>query len=746
MLVNILPRRRRKSGLKVLKAASSSLRMQLLLTLVDKGPQSYTDLMKVLKLNPSRDAGRFAYHLKYLLNADLIEPDVDNKEYRLTDLGKTMIQFTEDIQQQYLQQKKILVRTSRLAMEEFDRTKIVEALVKEANVPVFQAQKIARETEKRLLEFKTKYLTAPLIREMVNAILVEKGLEEYRHKLTRLGLPVYDVNQLIESTGKSQQSVETIHKTAADAVMEEYTLLNVLPRDIADAHLSGGLHLQNLGTWVLKPEHFMHDLRFFLQNGLNHGSITLQEPTFVPPKSFEAALLTASNILKIASTEASGEQTLDFFNIFLAPFIKNLSEEQIREGIRLFISNLNQPLSDGSFVASSLGIEFVIPDFLKEKEAIGPEGKIVGYYEDFIMEIRRLALILLDVMNRDDANKPIFNPHLVIKLRPEVFLDPECEQLLLVSHDLVAKTGLPYFANLCMSDQTNTSYNSTGLRLATDWRGDWELDTLQTGSIDSIIINLPRVVYESRGKEKKFFQILDDQLEMALRALEIKYHTIKQREKERMLPFLMQKIDGEQYFRIENAIRLVSFVGLNETIKAFFDKPLKREGETLDFAKKIISSLSNEINSYSKKPENRAALAMLPAPDASKRLAELDAEKYGWAKVRAQGSREEPSYTDLVALPLDTTVSWNERLKVEESFHQLASGGHLAILPLSDEEQNSNDLVVFTKNIVKMIRVGFYTFNKNIGYCASCQKVFPGLLVRCPDCGSVSMVHSYSQI
>ncbi|MCW4035193.1 MAG: hypothetical protein NWF03_07500, partial [Candidatus Bathyarchaeota archaeon] len=108
-----MPRRRRKSGLKVLKAASSSLRMQLLVTLVDKGPQSYTDLMKVLKLNPSRDAGRFAYHLKYLLNADLIEPDVDNKEYRLTDLGKTMIDFTEDIQQQFFQRKKILVRTSR---------------------------------------------------------------------------------------------------------------------------------------------------------------------------------------------------------------------------------------------------------------------------------------------------------------------------------------------------------------------------------------------------------------------------------------------------------------------------------------------------------------------------------------------------------------------------------------------------------------------------------------------------------
>ena len=741
-----MPRRRRKSGLKVLKAASSSLRMQLLTLLVDKGPQSYTDLMKILKLNPSRDAGRFAYHLKYLLNADLIEPDVDNKEYRLTDLGKTMINFTEDIQQQFFQRKKIFVRTSRLAMEEFDRNKIVEALVKEANVPVFQAQKIARETEKRLLEFKTKYLTAPLIREMVNAILVEKGLEEYRHKLTRLGLPVYDVNQLIDSTGARSQGAEAIHKAAADAVMEEYTLLNVLPRDIADAHLSGGLHLKHLGTWVLKPDQFMHDLRFFLQRGLSRGGMNLQEPSYFPPKSLEAALIAASNILKIAAIEASGEQTLDFFNIFLAPFVQGVSEERIREGLRLFISNLNQPLSNGSSVGASLGLEFLVPDFLKEKEAIGPEGKTVGCYGDFVEESRRLASLILDVMFEDDEHKPVFNPRLIIKIRPEVLKDPECANLLFKSHKLAAETGLPYFANLCPKEQKAASYTSTGFRLASDWKEDWELDTLQTGSVDSVIINLPRVMYEAGGRETSFFRILDEQLEMALRALEIKYRTIKQRAREHLLPFLMQKTDGDQYFRIENAARLVSFVGLNETIQAFFGKPLKQDGETLDFAKKIVSYLSRDVERYSKKPETRACLAMVPAGDAAKRLAELDAEKYGWAKVRAQGTREKPFYTDLVALPLGVDVSWKERFRVEERFHRLTPGGHLGVVSLADVEQDPDDLLSVTRDVAGTYGVGFYVFNRNLAYCASCQKTFYGKLARCPSCGSVSMLQSFSRI
>ncbi len=739
--------RRRKSGLRVLKAASSSLRMQILNILLDKGPQSYTELMKILRLNPTRDAGRFAYHLKYLLKADLIEPNVETKEYRLTDLGRTVIGFTEDIEQRFFKRRKILVRTSRLAMEEFDRNKIVESLVKEANVPIDLAQKIARETENRLLEFKTKYLTAPLIREIVNALLVEKGLEEYRHKLTRLGLPVFDVTQLIRSTGATSRSAEAVHKAAGDSVIEEYTLLNVLPRDIADAHLSGALHLNNLGTWVLKPNGFMHNLRIFLQQGLSLGRMNSREPSYLPPKSLEAALLTASNLLKIAATEISGEQALDFFNIFLAPFAQGLPDERIREGLRLFVFNLNQSLSNGGFpVGTSLGLEFIVPNFLEEKEAIGPGGIKMGFYADFVEESRRLASLLLEVMFEDDKHKPVFNPSLIIKIRPEVLKNKECEALLFKSHRLAAETGLPYFANLYSKEQMHASYTATGCRFSTDWKGDWELDTLQTGNIDSVIINLPRVAYEAGGRQTPFFRLLDEELEMALRALEIKYRTIKQRSRENFLPFLTQKADGDRYFRIENASRLVSFVGLNETIESFFGKGLHRDDETLDFAEKIVRYLSHNVQRYAKKPETRASLAMVPNAEAAKRLAELDAEKYGWAKVRAQGTREQPFYTDMVALPLEADVPWKERLSVEEKFHKLTPGSHLAIIQLADSEQDPNELLSATKEIVGTYAVGLYVFNRHLAYCASCQKTFYGILARCPSCGSVNMLHCFSRV
>jgi len=738
---------RRWSGVRVLKAVSSALRLQVLGLLFDRGSLSYTEIMNTLRLSPSRDAGRFAYHLKFLLKADLIEPDVETKKYRLTDLGRMIVSVTESIEERALKRRKMVVRTSRLAMEEFDRNKIAESLVREANVPIDLAQKIARETEGRLLEFKIKYLTAPLIREFVNAILIEKGLEEYRHKLTRLGLPVHDVSQLIKSIGAMSLGVEVVHKAAGDRVIEEYTLLNVLPRDIADAHLSGTLHINNLGCWILKPNEFMHDLRFFLQWRLNLGKTDSVGPSYLPPKSFESALLTASNLLKIGATETVGEQAIDFFNVFLAPFAQGLSVERIKEGLRFFVFNLNQSILDEGFpVGVSLGLELVVPDFLEEVEAIGLGGNKVGRYADFVEESHLIASLLIEVMLEDDKQKPIFNPSVIIKIRPDALKSKECENLLFQSHKLAAEKGLPYFANLCPKEQKYVSYTATGCRFTSDWKGDWELDTLQTGNIGSVIINLPRASYDAGGNQARFFKLLDEQLEMALRAMEIKHQTIKQRAKEGLLPFLTQKPNGNHYLRLENASRLISIVGLNETVQSLFGKAIHEDGKALDFAQEIVKYLFQNVQKYAKKPEARTYFSMVPSPNAATRLAQLDVEKYGWAKVHAQGTKEQPLYTDMVAVPLKTNISWKERLIIEEKFHKLTPGNHLFVMQLADSEQNPNKLLSVTKHIVSTYDIGLYAYNRNLAYCVNCQKTFYGTPSKCPLCGSVNMLVCFSRV
>jgi len=403
----------RVRGVRVLKAVSSPLRLQILNLLFDKGPLSYTELMSSLKMNPGRDAGRFAYHLKFLLKTDLVEVDAEARKYCLTEMGKMVIDVADRIDRKALKSKSTLVRTSRLALEEFDANKIANSLIREAKMPAEQAQKIAKEAEKQLLRSKTKYMTAPLVREVVNAILIDDGLEDYRNKLTRLGVPVHDVTNLLESRNPNFDNSTSVAELAGQAVFKEYMLLQVFPRDISDAHLSGALNIDNLSSWITKPKEIIHDLRFFIENGVNLENTNSTLQPYAPPQDLETALDLTFNVLLCAGKETAESQTVDYFNIFLAPFAKDVEPSRIKQLLSLFVSNLNRHTN------VSLGLELSTPSFLDEKPAIGLQGKRLGKYTDFEDQAQMLASLLIDVMIEESAKKPMIGPTLIVKIRPQ---------------------------------------------------------------------------------------------------------------------------------------------------------------------------------------------------------------------------------------------------------------------------------------------------------------------------------------
>ena len=533
--------------------------------------------MNQLKMNPSRDAGRFAYHLKFLLKADLVEADVEAKKYYLTDLGKMVLDVADRVEKKAVKPRGMMVRTSHLTVEEFDANKIANSLIKEAKVPAELAQKAAKEAEKRLVKSKTKYLTASLIREVVNGILVEKGYEDYRNKLTRVGMPIHEVTALIETKDAAQDCVATISK-AGQTVLGEYTLLNIFPRDIADAHLSGAIHVEGLGTWVLKPNEVIHDLRYFFQHGVkldNPLQVAMDAPT-----DLKSALSIAFNVLLHASRETNRTQTFNYFNVFLAPYVRGNEVAKIRENLRLFIQNLNQ------HAEATLGLELAIPKLMAEKEAIGPHGKPNGKYGDFTQESQLIASLTVDVFTEESVSKPLLSPKLVIKINIAALTDENAKAILLKAHQLAAKSGIPYFANMTKKENENAAFSSSGVKFSADLTGDWETDTLRTGALGCVTINLPRIGLECDKDKNKFFDLMRERFELAARALGIKNNALKQFGKN-SLPFLLQKADRDTYFRLENCSRLINLAGFREAIEAFTEKSVNSE-ESRKFAEETI--------------------------------------------------------------------------------------------------------------------------------------------------------------
>ncbi len=730
-----LPHRAR--GVKVLKAVSSPLRLQILNLVFDKGSLSYTELMNSLKMNPSRDAGRFAYHLKFLLGADLLEADADTKKYVLTDLGKMVLDVADRVEKKADKPRGMLVRTSHYTLEEFDANKIANSLIKEAKVPPELAKKAAKEAEKRLRKSKTKYLTAPLVREVVNAILVEKGFADYRHKLTRLGMPVHEVTTLIDDKDSAQDSTAILSK-AGKAVLSEYTLLNVFPRDIADAHVSGAIHVKGLGTWILKPNEIMHDLRFFFQHGLKQTS-QLQLST-EPPKSFESALSTAFNVLLHTSRETDETQTCDYFNIFLAPFVKGADTAAVKESLRLFILNVNQHAD------ATLGLELSTPKFLAQKAAVGPEGKTCGKYGDFAEESLLLASLAIEVFTEESSPKPLLNPKLVLKINKETSADENARAVLLKAHSLAAKGGTIYFAHALQKGEENAVFSASGCKLEADLSGDWETDTLRTGCLGVVTVNLPRIVHESEKDPNNFFKILKERCEMAARALRIKYRGLKQHGKG-TLPFITQRSNGDTYFRLENCSRIINLAGFRESVEAFCEKDMAHE-KSVKFAEEIVKNMLAFKNKFSRRHGKRLFPATLRSFAASVRLAQLDVEKYGVAKVRFSGTREQPFYSTTRRLSLqggDFLIIPSESLEIEQKLRGLNAGGSLSIIELEDGERKPEELMKLTEHLVKNRYLEFFTYHRIITYCDNCKKSWFGVLHKCPSCGSMSTLTTFDR-
>jgi DNA-binding HxlR family transcriptional regulator len=80
-----------KSFAPIMKTVGNNIRLAILDYLADDGEKTYSEIIQTLKMSPIKDAGRFAYHLKYLCKFNIIEKK--GKCYAITPKGLQIIDF-----------------------------------------------------------------------------------------------------------------------------------------------------------------------------------------------------------------------------------------------------------------------------------------------------------------------------------------------------------------------------------------------------------------------------------------------------------------------------------------------------------------------------------------------------------------------------------------------------------------------------------------------------------------------------
>ena len=624
------------------------------------------------------------------------------------------------------------VRTSRNRLEGFDKEKIVDSLVKETKIDESHARTIADEVEKHVAGLHLKYLTAPLVREIVNVKLLEHGFHSARNRYTRLGMPVYDVRQLINAgsteNANIQHNPEAVHKTMGDTISKEYAYINILPPYLVDAHMSGDIHIHDLGYFVTRPYTFSHDLRFFLKNGIKIDGTGFFTASSGPAKRPDVAVLHAAKVLSAAQINCAGGQGLSFFNTFLAPYVKGMKKDELRQLMQLFVYELSQAYvgRGGQTVFSSINIDLETPEFLKRVPAVAPGGKTDGTYGDYQDEARKIFEALVDVFAAGDAQqKPFIFPHFEVHISKKT----SDEDLLRLS-ELSSRFGTPYYVIHQDYMPKVISYQSCTYLMPLD-PTDKEIESgpIRGGAMQAVTINLPKLGYQTND-EDTLFEFLYQRMNAARETLLLKREVIHKNMESSLHPFLAQKINSEAYYVPDRQSFIIGFIGLNELVKIHTGSEMHEDPSSHKFGLKVITRMREITDEFSEKTGLTFTLARSPAEAAGYRLAQIDLQNFG-QKAFFQGTKSAPYYTNSFHIKPAADISVFERVELESKFHPSLNGGAMSNVWLGESDQEG--LLSLTKKIIKT-PAQYFTYTKDLSICNSCHKVSTGLSDKCPDC------------
>ncbi len=627
----------------------------------------------------------------------------------------------------------LFVKVSRGDVVKWNRQNIIKALLRETQITPEMAEKVSTEAEKTILDSKIKFITAPLIREVVNEKLIIHGLEEERKQHTRLGLPIFDVHEIITNHNKENANVphgpEATNLSLAESIKKQYALLNVFSPDIAFAHEAGDIHLHDLGM-IDRPYCSGNSLEYIKKFGLNlPNALSIAKPA-KHPEVLIGQMIKFSAALQGTFAGAIG---WDAVNLFLAPYLVGADDRKLEQLAQILIFEYAQQAvaRGGQSIFSDLNLYWEVPKHFAEVPAIGPGGAYTGnIYEDYIEESQRFASALLNVYHQGDAyGRPFFFPKPQIHITEKLFKTEGHEEFLNRVAEVSSEKGNPYY----VFDRGDTAKISECCRLSfkleesdlNDANTPWKM---RYSAMQNVTVNLPRIAYEANGNDSILFELLKGRMEIGARA-----HTEKKRFITKLLEMgnrgplglLAMTTDGEPYYRLYRSTFLFGMVGLNEMVQYHTGSELHEGAEPFKFGLKVIAAMNKAAKELSERYNMHFVLEQTPAESTAYRTAMLDLEHYPeQAAITVKGSRErnEVYYTNSTYLNVGHQISPIERVKKEGMFHPLIEAGSLTHIWLGESRPSPESIANFVEKTFRNTTNDQITFSPEFTSCLDCGK------------------------
>jgi len=644
----------------------------------------------------------------------------------------------------------LFVRTSEESISDWDRSKITDALIRETLIDRDTANEISKEVEHMMRKSGIQVITAPLIRELVNARLIEKGLESTRKMHTRLGMPLYDVDNLILHPNKENANVphgpEATNLTLAEGIKKEYALLSVFSQDVADAHMNGDIHLHDLG-FIDRPYCSGQSLEYIKKFGLDlPHSLSMAKPAKHP----EVLLAHLVKFAAALQSNFAGAIGWDAINLFFAPYIEGMSDDEVKQLSQMLIFEFSQQAvaRGGQAIFTDINIYWEVPKHFVNVPAIGPGGKFTGKtYGEYEKEAQRFAWSLFEVFKEGDgAGRPFFFPKPIVHITEKFFHTDGYMDFLNLICDVASDKGNTYY----VFDRGETAKISECCRLSfkleerdlMDAKEPWRM---RYCALQNVSLNLPRLAYMAKNDDTKLLNLVTERF-----LLTVKAHQQKRVFMEKLLALgengplalLTMNRDGAPYLRFNLASHLVGMVGLNEMVQIHTGEEMHESKKALKFGLKVLAHMNLLTDKMRRQENMKIVLEQTPAESTSYRFARLDLRYFSPASgrvVKGDIASGEVYYTNSTHLNVKYAMNPIERVTTEGLFHPLIEAGSISHVWLGEAQPSKEAIADFVIKTFRHTTSDQIAFSPEFTTCNKCHRTSRGIADTCSYCGSADV-------
>ncbi len=661
---------------------------------------------------------------------------------------------------------------------EFDRNKIVVAL-KKANDAV--------EPEERITDNQIEAIADYISEKKKDRILVEDIQDMVEYKLMQLdkfalakAYIIYRYNRaLVRKANTTDDSILSLIKNSNKDVMEENSnkdaVMAATQRDLIAGEVS-----KDLTKRILLPEHIsraheegaihFHDADYFLQpifncclinigDMLDNGTV-MNAKLIESPKSFQVACNVMTQIIASVASSQYGGQSVDISHL----------GKYLRKSKDKFTKNITEKLGD-EFTPDQ--IQKIVSERLNDELRSGVQT--IQYQINTLMTTNGQSPFVTIFLNLKKDDEYIEENAMIIeeilrqryqgiKNEKGVYVTPAFPKLVYVldehnclkggKYDYITKLAVKCSAKRLYPDYISAKkmrenyegnvFSPMGCRsFLSPWKdeeGNYKFEGRFNQGVVSL--NLPQVAILAKGDENKFWNILEERLELCFEALMCRHHALHNVISDTSpvhwqygaIARLGKGATIEKFLHGGYSTISLGYIGLYEATKLIKGVSHTHEDGT-DFALRVMKCLREHCEQWKKDTGLGFGLYGTPAESLCYRFARIDKKRFG----TIEDVTDKGYYTNSYHVDVREDIDAFAKFSFESQFQVISSGGAISYVEIPNMRHNLEALEELVRFIYDNIQ--YAEFNTKSDYCHICGfdgeiKINDDLEWECPSCGN----------